>query len=213
MAFLTAELSWLFSSVILHWKWVSKNDTSPPSHAVGPACSCDGNWVLNILVNCRVNTGPEELAGFSSGLCVIISRICKQVLTSELAPLQCMNQKETGFALRLSDVFCVGKEAGKWRFFFFPPPVSWADLLKSIRFIKCRTPPELVWHSLPQQKSCSLNSSASFCLPFSFWFKSQYIKIFVSCVLMFFHFVYKQDRIWAIRYARPINLHKVAISF
>lgn len=67
---------------------------------------------------------PEERAGFSSGLCVTVSRICKQVLTSELAPLQCMNLKEISFFLRLSDVFRVGKEAGKWLFFFFLPSVN-----------------------------------------------------------------------------------------
>lgn len=46
LTFLTSELSWLFSSVVLHWKWVSKNDTSPLSHAVRPACLCDGNESL-----------------------------------------------------------------------------------------------------------------------------------------------------------------------
>lgn len=46
LAFLTAELSWLFSSVVLHWKWVSKNDTSTLSHAVRPACLCGSNEFL-----------------------------------------------------------------------------------------------------------------------------------------------------------------------
>lgn len=36
--------------------------------------------------------------------------------------------------------------------------------------------------------------------------------MFVSHLLMFSHFIYKLDSIWAINYVQPISLHKIIIT-
>ena len=44
------------------WKWVAKNDTSSPSHAVGPAGLCDGNESLIFqLIAASVEGWKSEL--------------------------------------------------------------------------------------------------------------------------------------------------------